>query len=49
MSYMFLLYSNFDDLLPSLDASSQCAILHAKDGNLSSWLAVLPVHRDHAV
>jgi len=36
--------SNFDVLLPSFDASCQCAILHAKDYNLSSWLAVLPVH-----
>ena len=38
--------SNFDALLPSLDGSCQCAILRAKDGNLSSWLAVLPLHRD---
>ena len=38
--------SNFDVLLPSFDASCQCAILRAKDNNLSSWLAVLPVHRD---
>ena len=38
--------SNFDALIPSLDASSQHAILHAKGGNFSSWLAVLPVHRD---
>ena len=37
---------NFDVLLLSLDVSSQCAILRAEDGNLLSWLAVLPMHRD---
>ena len=37
---------NFNCLLPSFDLPRQRAILHAKECNLSSWLAVLPIEKD---
>lgn len=37
---------SFDDLLSTFDTSRQRAILRAKEFNLSSWLAVMPIERD---
>ena len=36
----------FNSLLPSFDLHRQRAILRAKECNLSSWLAVLPIEKD---
>ena len=37
----------FCQLLPLFDSLQQWAILQAKDGNISSWLSVLPLARSH--
>ena len=49
LSYRQQLGVNFDEefgqLLPLFDSKQQRAILRAKDGNISSWLSVLPLAR----
>ena len=35
--------NKFDSLISQLDPLQQCAVLHAKEFNLSGWLSVLPL------